>query len=165
MPAATELTPMLRHYLEIKARHPDALLFYRMGDFFELFFDDAREVAPLLELTLTARQKGTDNEAPMCGVPHHALDGYVAKLLRLGRKVAICDQVEDPATAKGLVRREITRILTPGTLSETSLLDGKEENFLAALVFDGGVGAGAFLDVSTGRFFVRRFRDGAEAIA
>jgi len=165
MPVATELTPMLRHYLELKARHPDALLFYRMGDFYELFFDDAREAAPLLELTLTARQKGTDNEAPMCGVPHHALDGYLARLIRLGRKVAICDQVEDPATAKGLVKREITRILTPGTLSETSLLEGKEENFLAVVHFGAGGGAGAFLEVSTGRFYVRRFADGAEAVA
>ncbi len=164
MAVATELTPMLRHYLELKARHPDALLFYRMGDFFELFFDDAREAAPLLELTLTARQKGTENEAPMCGIPHHALEGYLARLLRLGRKVAICDQVEDPATAKGLVRREITRILTPGTLSETTLLDGKEENFLGVVHFTESGGAGAFLEVSTGRFYVRRFRDGAEAI-
>ena len=165
MPVATELTPMLRHYLELKARHPDALLFYRMGDFYELFFDDAREAAPLLELTLTARQKGTGSEAPMCGVPHHALDGYVGRLLKLGRKVAICDQMEDPATAKGLVRREVTRILTPGTLSETALLDGKEENFLAVVLFEPGGGAGAFLEVSTGRFYVRRFRDGAEAVA
>ena len=107
---------MLRHYLEVKAQHPDALLFYRMGDFYELFFEDARQAAPLLEVALTARQKGTDNEAPMCGIPHHALESYVGKLLRLGLKVAVCDQVEDPATAKGLVRREVTRVMTPGTL-------------------------------------------------
>ncbi len=165
MPAAAELTPMLRHYMELKALHPDALLFYRMGDFFELFFDDARRAAELLELTLTARQKGTDNEAPMCGVPHHALEGYLGRLLRLGLKVAICDQVEDPAKARGLVRREITRILTPGTLAEAGLLEGKEDNFLAALVFAGGAGAGAFLDVSTGAFYVRRFADADEAVA
>ena len=156
---------MLRHYLEIKAAHPDGLLFYRMGDFFELFFDDAVHAASLLELTLTARQKGTESEAPMCGVPHHALEGYAAKLLRLGHKVVICDQVEDPATAKGLVRREVTRILTPGTLAETGLLEGKEENFLAALLWEDGAGAAAFLEVSTGAFFVRRFRDEAEALA
>jgi len=165
MPAAAELTPMLRHYLELKARHPDALLFYRMGDFYELFFDDARKAAELLELTLTARQKGTDNEAPMCGVPHHALETYLGRLLKLGLKVAICDQVEDPAQAKGLVRREITRILTPGTLAESGLLEGKEDNYLAALVFDGEPGAGAFLDVSTGAFHVRRFADAEEALA
>jgi DNA mismatch repair protein MutS len=165
MSVVTELTPMLRHYMELKATQPDALLFYRMGDFFELFFDDAREAAGLLDLTLTARQKGTDSEAPMCGVPHHAIEGYVGKLLRMGRKVAICDQVEDPATAKGLVRREITRILSPGTLAETSLLESREESLLAALVFSGGAAAAAFLDVSTGRFVGRRFRDAAEALA
>ncbi len=164
MPVVTELTPMLRHYVELKAQHPEALLFYRMGDFYELFFDDARTAAALLDLTLTARQKGTESEAPMCGVPHHALEGYVARLLRRGLKVAICDQVEDPATAKGLVRRAITRVLTPGTLSETNLLEGREENLLAALVFEGEGGAGAFLEVSTGRLFVRRFRDAAEAL-
>jgi DNA mismatch repair protein MutS len=156
---------MLRHYLELKARHPDALLFYRMGDFFELFFEDAQRAAELLELTLTARGRGTDNEAPMCGVPHHAAEGYIARLLKLGHKVVLCDQVEDPAQAKGLVRREVTRIYTPGTLSDTGLLEGKEENFLAALVWDGDAGAGAFLDVSTGAFFVRRFAEEAEALA
>jgi DNA mismatch repair protein MutS len=145
VPAVSELTPMLRHYLELKASHPDAFLFYRMGDFYELFFDDARAVAPLLELTLTARQKGTESEAPMCGVPHHAVEGYVAKLLRLGHKVALCDQVEDPAEAKGLVKREVTRVFTPGTLSDAALLDGKQGNYLAALVWEGESGAAAFL--------------------
>ncbi len=155
---------MLRHYLELKARHPDALLFYRMGDFFELFFDDAVEASSLLDLTLTARQKGTDNEAAMCGVPHHAVETYIGRLLRLGRKVVLCDQVEDPAQAKGLVKREVTRIFTPGTLSETNLLDSKEECYLAVLLWDGERGAGAFLDVSTGSFFVRRFTDPNEAL-
>ena len=155
---------MLRHYLELKSRHPDALLFYRMGDFFELFFEDAKTAAGLLDLTLTARQKGTENEAPMCGVPHHAAEGYIGRLLRMGRKVVVCDQTEDPKLAKGLVRREVTRIYTPGTLSDTELLEGKEQNFLAALVWESGSGAGAFLDVSTGAFFVRRFRSGAEAL-
>jgi len=165
MPAASELTPMLRHYLEVKARHPDGLLFYRMGDFFELFFDDAVSAASLLDLTLTARQKGTESEAPMCGVPHHAVEGYVGKLLKLGRKVVICDQVEDPAQAKGLVRREVTRILTPGTLSETSLLEDKEANYLGALLPDGERLAAAFLEVSTGEFYVRAFESVTEAVA
>ncbi|MEM6456470.1 MAG: DNA mismatch repair protein MutS [Acidobacteriota bacterium] len=176
MPASSQLTPMLRHYLEVKAEHPDCLLFYRMGDFYELFFDDAVEGAPLLEVTLTARHKGGKNEVPMCGVPHHAVDSYIGKVLRLGRKVAICEQVEDPAKAKGLVKREVTRIVTPGTISEPELLDGKEENLLACVVWqpvarparrgrqadaaaDAAPGAGAFLDVSTGAFFVRRWRD------
>jgi len=148
---------MLRHYLEVKAEHEDAVLFYRMGDFYELFFDDAVEAAPILEVTLTARQKGTESEAPMCGVPHHALETYVGKLLRAGRKVAICDQVEDPAEAKGLVKREVTRVVTPGTVSEPALLEGKEDNLLVSVVWDGETGAGAFLDVSTGSFWVRRF--------
>ena len=151
------LTPMLRHYLEVKAQHPDAVLLYRMGDFYEAFFEDAVEIAPILEVTLTARQKGSPNETPMCGVPHHAVDGYVGKLLAAGRRVAICDQVEDPAEAKGLVRREVTRVVSPGTVSEPALLEGKEENLLAAVVWDGEAGGGAFLDLSTGRFFARRW--------
>jgi DNA mismatch repair protein MutS len=161
---AGSLTPMLRHYLEVKAQNPDALLFYRMGDFYELFFEDAVLAAPLLEVALTARQKGSENEAPMCGVPHHALEGYVGKALRAGLKVAICDQMEDPAEAKGLVRREVTRVITPGTLSEPGLLDGKEENLLAALRWRADGRAAAYLDVSTGAFTVRRLRDEAEAL-
>ncbi|HKI02721.1 MAG TPA: DNA mismatch repair protein MutS [Thermoanaerobaculia bacterium] len=160
----TSLTPMMRQYLEVKARHPDALLMYRMGDFFEMFFEDARAAAPILEVQLTARQKGTENETPMCGVPHHALEGYLAKLLAAGLKVAICDQIEDPAQAKGLVKRDVTRVVTPGTLSDPGLLEGKEENFLAGLVWEREEGAGAFLDLSTGSFFVRRWRSPEEAV-
>jgi len=158
---------MLRQYLEVKAEHPDAILLYRMGDFFEMFFDDARQAAPILEVQLTARNRGTENEAPMCGVPHHALDAYLAKLLAAGLKAAICDQVEDPAQAKGLVRREVTRVVTPGTISDPGLLDGKEENLLAGLTWDGdrgGGGAGAFLDLSTGTFFVRRWGSAEEGV-
>jgi DNA mismatch repair protein MutS len=160
----TSLTPMMRQYLEVKAQHPDALLMYRMGDFYEMFFDDAREAAPILEVQLTARHKGTESEVPMCGVPHHALEGYLGKLIATGLKVAICDQVEDPAHAKGLVKREVTRVVTPGTVSDPALLDGKEENFLAGLVWEREAGAGAFLDLSTGTFFVRRWRTPEEAV-
>ncbi len=148
---------MMRQYLEVKAQHPDALLLYRMGDFFELFYEDAKLAAPILEVALTARHKGSESEAPMCGVPHHALDSYLGKLLKAGLKVAICDQVEDPAQAKGLVKREVTRIVTPGTVSQPELLDGKEENLLSAVLWDGERGAGAFLEVSTGVFFLRRW--------
>ncbi len=163
---------MLRHYLEVKDAHRDAVLLYRMGDFFEIFFDDAVDVAPLVGLTLTARHKGTANEVPMCGVPHHAIDGYIGKLLRAGRKVAICDQVEDPKQAKGLVKREVTRVITPGTLSEPDLLEGKEPNLLAGIVWrsgrggavESGDGAAAYLDVSTGRFEVREWADVGEAL-
>jgi DNA mismatch repair protein MutS len=160
----TSLTPMMRQYLEVKAQYPDALLMYRMGDFYEMFSEDARAAAPILEVQLTARQKGTENETPMCGVPYHSLEGYLAKLIGAGLKVAICDQVEDPAQAKGLVKREVTRVVTPGTVSDPALLDGKEENFLAGLVWERGEGAGAFLDVSTGAFFVRRWRVPEEAV-
>jgi DNA mismatch repair protein MutS len=160
----TSLTPMMRQYMEVKAQHPDALVMYRMGDFYEMFYEDARAAAPILEVQLTARHKGTESEAPMCGVPHHALGIYLAKLIGAGLKVAICDQVEDPAQAKGLVKREVTRVVTPGTVSEPGLLDGKEENLLAGLVWERGEGAGAFLDVSTGAFFVRRWHDAEAAV-
>ncbi len=160
----TSLTPMMRQYLEVKAQHPDAILMYRMGDFYELFFEDAIQAAPLLEVQLTARHRGTESETPMCGVPHHALESYLAKLIGVGLKVAICDQVEDPAQAKGLVKREVTRVVTPGTLSDPALLEGKEENLLAGLVWERDGGAGAFLDVSTGGFFVRRWRAAEEAV-
>src|SRR4051812_26240465 len=163
-PPVTTLTPMMRQYLEVKAQHPGALLMYRMGDFYEMYFEDARAAAPILEVQLTARHKGTESEVPMCGVPHHALEGYLAKLLGAGLRVAICDQVEDPAQAKGLVKREVTRVVTPGTVSDPALLDGKEENLLAALVWEKDAGAGAFLDLSTGTFFVRRWRSQDEAV-
>ena len=164
MPKAAQLTPMLRQYLELKARYPDALLFYRMGDFYELFFEDAVRAAPLLEVTLTARQKGSESEAPMCGVPYHALEVYLGKAVRAGLKVAVCDQVEDPSKSKGLVRREVTRVVTPGTVSDPELLAANEDNFLVAVSWDGERGAGAYLDVSTGAFFARRWADPAEAV-
>ncbi len=164
MAKTAQLTPMLRHYLEVKNQHQDAIVFYRMGDFFELFFEDAERAAPIMEVSLTARHKGTPNQVPMCGVPHHALERYLGKILKSGLKVAICDQVENPAEAKGLVRREVTRIVTPGTISSPELLDGKEENLLACVIWEAEAGAGAFLDVSTGSFFVRRFRDSEECL-
>ncbi len=155
---------MLRHYLEVKALHPDAVVLYRMGDFYEVFFEDAVRVAPILDVVLTARQKGSENEAPMCGVPHHALEVYLGKLIRAGLKAAVCDQVEDPAQAKGLVRREVTRVVTPGTVSAPELLDSRQDNYLASVVWDGERGGGAFLDVSTGRFVLRRWTHAEEAI-
>jgi DNA mismatch repair protein MutS len=161
---STQMTPMLRHYSEVKAQHPDAVVLYRMGDFYEVFFDDAKRVAPILEVTLTARHRGKESEAPMCGVPHHALEVYLGKLIRAGLKVAICDQVEDPAQAKGLVKRKVTRVVTPGTVSDLDLLDSKDENLLASLVWSGDGGAGAFLDITTGTFFARRWESEEEAL-
>lgn len=164
MPKVAQLTPMLRQYLELKAQYPDALLFYRMGDFYELFFEDAVRAAPLLEVTLTARQKGTENEAPMCGVPYHALEVYLGKAVRAGLKVAVCDQIEDASKAKGLVKRAVTRVVTPGTISDPELLAANEDNFLVAVSWDGDRGAGAYLDLSTGAFFARRWSDPGEAV-
>src|SRR6478672_3209806 len=123
------LTPMMQQYQDAKKQYPGMLLLFRMGDFFELFDADAEVASRVLGLTLTSR----DKTIPMAGIPHHALDRYLPRMLQTGHRVAICDQVEDPATAKGLVRREVTRVLTPGTITEDSLLDPRQANYLAAL--------------------------------
>ena len=152
-----KLTPMLEQYFEIKRQVPDAILFYRLGDFYEMFFEDAEKAAPLLDLVLTARNKGQEYETPMCGVPFHSAEGYIGKLIRHGLRVAICEQVEEPSAAKGLVRREIVRIVTPGTATESYIVE-RESCYLVAFVpVDGIVGA-AYLDVSTGDFFVTTYR-------
>jgi len=143
---------MLRQYFEMKSRVPDAILFYRMGDFYEMFFDDAREAAPLLGIALTARHRDSDIEAPMCGVPWHSADAYIARLVAAGRKVAVCDQVEDPRVAKGLVKRDITRIVTPGTVVDPQGLLPDAPCYLAAISPAEGDWGIAFLDLSTGRF-------------
>jgi DNA mismatch repair protein MutS len=153
----TKLTPMLEQYFEIKRQVPDAILFYRLGDFYEMFFEDAEKAAPLLDLVLTARNKGQEYEAPMCGVPYHAADGYIAKLIRHGLRVAICEQVEEASAAKGLVRREVVRVVTPGTATESSIVERDSCYLLALVPSDEGVGA-AYLDVSTGDFFVTSYR-------
>ena len=153
----TKLTPMLEQYFEIKRQVPDAILFYRLGDFYEMFFEDAEKAAPLLDLVLTARNKGQEYETPMCGVPHHAADQYVAKLIRHGLRVAICEQAEEASAAKGLVRREIVRIVTPGTATESHILD-RDSCYLVALVPDETEVGAAYLDVSTGDFFVTTYR-------
>lgn len=146
------MTPMLRQYLDLKEQAGTALLLYRMGDFYELFFEDAQVAAPVLGIALTKRRHNDNVEAPMCGVPHHAFGSYIGKLLNAGFRVAVAEQVEDPATAKGLVRREIVRTHTPGTISETDLLDGSERCYLAAYGDDGESLAMAWIEVSTGTF-------------
>ncbi|MEX1222963.1 MAG: DNA mismatch repair protein MutS [Pirellulales bacterium] len=143
-------SPMMQQYEEAKAACPDALLLFRMGDFYELFHDDAKTASKLLGITLTSRDKG-ENPVPMAGFPYHQLEGYLAKLIKLGRRVAICDQVEDPKQAKGLVRREVTRVVTPGTLTDDALLDPRQPNYLAAIVPGETFGL-AWIDLSTGRF-------------
>lgn len=151
---APRLTPMFEQYLRIKEEYPDALLFYRMGDFYELFFDDAEVASRELSITLTSRNPNAEAKVPMCGVPHHAAEGYLAQLLDKGYRVAICDQVEDPKQAKGLVRREVTRVLTPGTVIEDANLPARDSNYLAALYWDEvhGAGGAAWADVSTGHW-------------
>jgi DNA mismatch repair protein MutS len=147
-----KLTPMMQRYREVKEQTPGTILLFRMGDFYELFYEDAQIAAKVLGLTLTSRDKGSSNPVPMAGFPYHALEGYLRKLIATGHKAAICDQVEDPKTAKGMVRREVTRIVTPGTLTDESLLDPKENNFLAAVCpAKTGVGL-AWLELSTGKF-------------
>ncbi len=149
-----KLTPMFEQYLKIKEAHPDALLFYRMGDFYELFFEDAEVAARELQIALTCRNPNAEARVPMCGVPHHSAEQYLSRLLDKGYKVAICDQMEDPRLAKGLVKRAVTRILTPGTVIEESNLKEKAGNFLAALFYDSGKknGGAAWLDFSTGEW-------------
>ncbi len=150
--AGVKMTPMLRQYLDLKEQAGSALLLFRMGDFYEMFFEDAQVAAPVLGIALTRRRHNDAVEAPMCGVPHHAFDGYLGKLLDAGHRVAVAEQVEDPATAKGLVRREIIRTHTPGTVSSTDLLDGTEHCFLAAIGGDEEGYALAWLELSTGTF-------------
>lgn len=147
-----KLTPMLEQYLGIKAEHPDALLFFRMGDFYELFFEDAEIAARELQIALTSRNPNAEHPVPMCGVPYHACESYLAQLVDKGLKVAICDQIEDPKTAKGLVKRAVTRVVTPGTVIEDANLAAKEHHFLAALFWDAQSECGglAWVDLSTG---------------
>lgn len=146
-------TPMMQQYLTIKARHQDAFLFFRLGDFYELFFEDAVRASQELEITLTGRAGGGDERIPMCGVPHHSADAYIAQLIEKGYKVAICEQVEDPKQTKGVVRREVTRIITPGTVMEGKLLGEKENNYLLGVYEAGGVLGLAACDISTGEFY------------
>lgn len=153
---------MMRQYQELKARHPGALLMFRLGDFYELFFDDAQVAARELEIVLTSREVGKGRRAPMCGVPHHALTGHLARLVDRGYRVAICDQVEDPRKARGLVRREVTRVVTPGTVMDAALLPAREHRYLAAVSGEGGAWGVAAVDLSTGDFLATQI-EGPEA--
>lgn len=146
----TKLSPMMVQYMEIKDQHKDQVLFFRLGDFYEMFFDDAICVSKELELTLTGRDCGLGERAPMCGVPHHSAEGYIAKLIKKGFKVAVCEQVENPAETKGMVRREVVRVMTPGTLIESSILEDGNNNFICSIYADGDGFGLSFCDVSTG---------------
>ena len=146
-----ELTPMMRQYMEIKEQNPDSILFFRLGDFYEMFFDDALTVSRELDLTLTGKQCGLEERAPMCGVPFHSYEGYVARLISKGYKVAICEQTEDPATAKGLVKRDIIRVVTPGTVLDDTSLEAGRSNFCAAAWLGEGIGGGVLLSMAVRR--------------
>lgn len=160
-----ELTPMMRQYLEIKQQQPDCILFFRLGDFYEMFADDARLASRVLDLTLTTRDRGKDKEeqTPMCGVPYHSAEGYIARLVQKGYKVAICEQMEDPALAKGLVKRDVTRIVTPGTVVESAMLDESRNNYFACVFGEGGVFGVSLCDISTGAFYAT-LCEGAQAL-
>lgn len=149
-----ELTPMMKQYMETKEAYKDCILFYRLGDFYEMFFDDAITASRELEITLTGKQCGLEERAPMCGVPYHAVDGYLTKLVSKGYKVAICEQVEDPKLAKGIVKREVTRIVTPGTNLNTQALEESRNNYLMCIVYLGNTIGLSVIDVTTGDFYV-----------
>ncbi len=156
------MTPMMEQYFEVKNQYKDFLLFYRLGDFYEMFFDDAITASRVLELTLTGRDCGEAERAPMCGVPFHSAEGYIARLIEKGYKVAICEQMEDPALAKGLVKREVIRVITPGTLIDASMLPEQKNNYLCALYVSGTEYGLCFADISTAQVFATVL-DGAEA--
>lgn len=176
MSSETKLTPMLSQYMALKKSHPDCLLFFRLGDFYELFFEDAHQASKALDITLTRRGKSGDEEVPMCGVPFHASESYLARLIRQGFKVAICEQLETPEEAKKnakqkgekpIVKRDVVRIVTPGTLTEETLLDPQHHNYLASFFVEGDMASFAWVDVSTGDFFLEslKVQDIASALA
>jgi len=149
-----KMTPMMRQYLDMKDKYPGMILFFRLGDFYEMFFEDAKLVSRELELTLTGKSCGMDERAPMCGVPFHSAETYINRLIEKGYKVAICEQMEDPATAKGIVRRDVIRVVTPGTVIEQSMLEERRNSYLLSVCLDGNKAGLAFADVSTGEFNV-----------
>ena len=149
-----QLSPMMTHYLETKKQYPDCILFYRLGDFYEMFFEDAKTASRELELTLTGKDCGMEERAPMCGVPYHAVEGYLSRLVQKGYKVAIAEQMEDPKLAKGLVKREVIRVVTPGTITSAQALDETKNNYLMSVVYTGNNYGIATVDITTGDFFV-----------
>jgi DNA mismatch repair protein MutS len=150
--SSDRLTPMLKQYLELKARYPDALVLFQLGDFYELFFQDAEEAAQALGIALTSRSRAEEERIPMAGFPVHSAEGYIARLLDRGFKVVVCEQVEDPAQAKGLVRREVTRILTRGTQVDPAALPARADHYLAAVALKGEHWGLSYLSLSTGEF-------------
>lgn len=156
------LSPMLKQYFDVKEKHPDCILFFRLGDFYEMFFDDAKLVSHELDLVLTGKDCGLEERAPMCGIPYHAVDGYLAKLIRKGYRVAICEQVEDPKAAKGLVKRDVVRIISPGTVIEDSCLAEDKNNYISSINYEPGRLGIVFADVSTGELYATDIPDDSE---
>ena len=154
-----ELTPMMQQYMETKKQYPDCILFYRLGDFYEMFFEDALTASRELEITLTGKNCGQEERAPMCGVPYHAVEGYLSKLVSKGYKVAICEQLEDPKLAKGLVKRDVVRIVTPGTNSIVQSLDETKNNYLMCVAHFAGKTGVSVADVTTGDYYVTEVED------
>src|SRR5438094_6294775 len=165
VPDLSALSPAMRQYQQFKAQYPGYVLFFRMGDFYEMFWEDARTANKALGVALTSRNKGAADEIPMAGVPFHAVESYLRKMIAAGYKVAICEQMENPADAKGVIKREVVRLMTPGTLTDDPLLDGKSDNFLAAVAFhlsrsEGYKAALAWVELSTGAFMAMSGSEG-----
>ncbi len=155
---AEDLSPMMQNYLTTKEQYKDCILFYRLGDFYEMFFEDAILASRELEITLTGRACGASEKAPMCGVPHHAVDTYISRLIAKGYKVAICEQLEDPKLTKGIVKRDVIRVVTPGTVFETNMLEEKKNNYIMSIYKDGLYYGLAICDISTGDFYATQIQ-------
>ncbi|MEO1899484.1 MAG: DNA mismatch repair protein MutS, partial [Methylococcales bacterium] len=158
-------TPMMQQYLGIKSQHPDHLVFYRMGDFYELFFDDAKKAAELLNITLTSRGQSAGQPIPMAGIPHHAAENYVAKLIKQGESVVFCEQIGDPATSKGPVERKVLRTVTPGTVTDEALLEDRKDNFLLAISVNSQTTGIACLDLGSGKFVLQEVNSEEQLLA
>ena len=158
-----EITPMMRQYLKIKEEHSDCILFFRLGDFYEMFNEDAKTASKELDLVLTTRDRAKENpdeRVPMCGVPYHSAQSYIARLIAKGYKVAICEQTEDPALAKGLVDREVVKIITPGTVTDPAMLEEGKSNYICCVALTDTGGSVCFADISTGEMALRSYSDG-----
>ena len=155
----SDYTPMMKHYLDTKEQYKDCILFYRLGDFYEMFFEDAKTASRELEITLTGKDCGKEERAPMCGVPYHAANMYIAKLIEKGYKVAICEQLEDPKQAKGIVKRDVIRVVTPGTVIEDNLLEEKKNNYIMSIYKQGMFYGIAVCDISTGDFLATEIKE------
>ena len=153
-----KLSPMMQRYFQIKEQYPDCLLFFRLGDFYEMFFEHAETASRVLDLTLTGRDCGLEERAPMCGVPHHAVDNYIRRLIEAGYRVAICEQLSDPSTTKGLVERDVVRVVSSGTVMEDDILDENKSNYLLSVFSANDAFGLAWTDISTGEFYVYEYK-------